>query len=279
MNLQALLTRTNQFLYKAERVHKPLTAFKDSTGYRTLRNQLTRAIAAQAKAVADALPDADVLPAGIEPLSSADIAILRQWIDRTMPPLASLVEESTVRQVMTDAFVHGAKSLYRRWGVTVKRDASFTLTNPDYLAMLRNQSNYLLNKSGLDDTTLNRLVDIIASDKEAGLTNDEVAADITDQFESIADYRADMITRTEVAKAMNGGDLAAMTKSGVATKAWVAAGNNPCPICVANEDDGYIGVDDYFNSGDTMPPAHPNCECYLDAGQIDLDSIDIWAGE
>lgn len=50
-------------------------------------------------------------------------------------------------------------------------------------------------------------------------------------------------------------------KSGV-LKAWYTA-SDPCNLCIDNEDDGRIPIDQPFASGDLFAPAHLNCECLV----------------
>jgi len=48
------------------------------------------------------------------------------------------------------------------------------------------------------------------------------------------------------------------------TKRWLTSSDNPCELCLGNEDDGPIPLNQMFSSGDFEPPGHPrNCECYL----------------
>lgn len=77
--------------------------------------------------------------------------------------------------------------------------------------------------------------------------------------------RAMTIARTEINTAANEGRYQAW-HSGVdsgliasdATKEWVDA--DGCPIC-AEVSGEIVGWDEEFSTGDTMPPAHPNCRC------------------
>lgn len=43
-------------------------------------------------------------------------------------------------------------------------------------------------------------------------------------------------------------------------KRWVSSANS-CETCQANADQGEIPDDEFFDSGDSEPPAHPNCDC------------------
>lgn len=80
--------------------------------------------------------------------------------------------------------------------------------------------------------------------------------------------RADMIARTETAKANGAGALdgyRAAADAGVKLKKeWIRASQNEgddCDICQANADQGPIDIEDAFESGDMAEPAHPKCMC------------------
>jgi hypothetical protein len=72
-----------------------------------------------------------------------------------------------------------------------------------------------------------------------------------------------MIAITEVTRAMNAAALEAYRKAGVNKVRWVTRSAHPCPICLANEAAGGRHLGEPFPSGDTAPPAHPNCQCVL----------------
>jgi hypothetical protein len=71
-------------------------------------------------------------------------------------------------------------------------------------------------------------------------------------------------------------DYKNMVYNSITTKCWIAAGPNPCELCKINANQNYIDLKEKFSSGHLKPLAHDNCHCYLQAGEIDLDSIDIW---
>lgn len=80
-----------------------------------------------------------------------------------------------------------------------------------------------------------------------------------------SDARATTISRTEIIRANNQGNLAAYKASGVAQgKEWLTAHDPLVEImCLENEKVGPIDLDDIFPSGDECPPAHPNCRCSI----------------
>ena len=46
-------------------------------------------------------------------------------------------------------------------------------------------------------------------------------------------------------------------------KVWIADGPDPCPVCLANAEQGAIPAGEDFQDGSDSPPAHPHCECGL----------------
>jgi hypothetical protein len=72
--------------------------------------------------------------------------------------------------------------------------------------------------------------------------------------------RAAITARTETAISHGQGSREAALNSGRNMKRWVTQGVE-CDVCAANADDGDIGIDEEFSSGDMTIPAHPNCEC------------------
>lgn len=279
-----MLGATDRFISKVKRQNEPFQAFLKTADYEKLYDAIKSAVRNQAKTVSQALKDLDtssslVMNDDKEPLNASNIAHLRQFIRDTMPGMQDLIGQELVAHCLTAAFTYSVKAQYKRWGLIVKADVQFQLKNQKYIDMLDDQANYLLNNSSIDDTTLEQMITLIRDGKEEGMTIDEVADELSDTFDDVSDNRAFVIARTETAQAMGSANLATMQENGVATKHWVTAGANICPTCEGNADQGSISVNDSFSSGDDSEPAHPNCECYTEADEIDLDSIDIWDGE
>jgi SPP1 gp7 family putative phage head morphogenesis protein len=94
------------------------------------------------------------------------------------------------------------------------------------------------------------------------------ALDLGDEIEALGGFspdRAEMIARTEIIRANNQGHLVAFAASGVVDmKEWsTAEDGDVCEVCMANEEQGPIPLDDTFESGDDAAPAHPNCRCTI----------------
>lgn len=123
----------------------------------------------------------------------------------------------------------------------------------------------------ITETTRSGIKDLVTSSLTDGLTVDELSSKLQQAYQ-FSDTRAEMIARTELATAHVQGTLTAWKGTGqVDSKSWVVGSGETCAECESNEDDGEIGIDEGFSSGDDSPPAHPNCVCVLIAGLKDTE--------
>jgi len=83
--------------------------------------------------------------------------------------------------------------------------------------------------------------------------------------------RALMIAQTEMSRAVSVASREMYQDTGVELVEWLTA--DPCDECQENEDVSPIGIDETFPSGDTEPPAHPNCACALSPYTIDTRGL------
>lgn len=118
----------------------------------------------------------------------------------------------------------------------------------------------------ITQATRDELRDIIAQAFAGNLPPKDVENAIA-QAGAFSKTRAALIARTEISRANNYGSLAgyiaARDKAKIQLqKAW-SPDLEACDVCIANEDDGPIDLEDEFFSGDLAPPAHPNCECSI----------------
>ena len=115
-------------------------------------------------------------------------------------------------------------------------------------------------KWAITDGTRNILRALTVQATDLGWSTAEFAAKIQEST-AFSASRADMIARTESAKADVGGAMAGYRASGVVSKKLWLVAEDPCDVCLANEAQGAIPLDDMFDSGDDAAPAHPRCEC------------------
>lgn len=116
---------------------------------------------------------------------------------------------------------------------------------------------------GLDETTVARLRSALADAYEKGADFEGLVQAVKDEYAGFNDVRAGMIAQTEMNAAYNAGRKQLGLDMGFNEKAWDPDGTACEEICVPNVLDGWIAMDDMFESGDDQPPGHPNCDCSL----------------
>ena len=87
--------------------------------------------------------------------------------------------------------------------------------------------------------------------------------------------RALTIAQTEMSSAVSIASRELYQESGAELVEWIVA--DPCDLCQENADVSPIGIDDTFPSGDTEPPAHPNCVCDIAPYVVDTQNIGQYA--
>jgi SPP1 gp7 family putative phage head morphogenesis protein len=116
----------------------------------------------------------------------------------------------------------------------------------------------------ISDTTRDRLRELTVQAEQEGWSATKFGQAVTGD-PAFGGKRAMMIARTECAFADIQGNVAVYRESGlVDRKEWVTANDDlVSEDCAANGEQGVIGFEDEFQSGDLWPPAHPNCRCTL----------------
>jgi hypothetical protein len=120
---------------------------------------------------------------------------------------------------------------------------------------------------GLNQTSIDRIGTALARILERGDTPRD--ADISDIIDD--PIRALTITQTEMSRAVTTASRQLYEDSGVELVEWLVAA--PCDLCQENADVSPIGIGDTFPSGDTEPPAHPNCVCDIAPYVVDTQNI------
>ena len=108
-------------------------------------------------------------------------------------------------------------------------------------------------------TKLDRIGTALATGLEKGFTSKQTAQMIDTIIND--PQHALVIAQTETSRAMSVASREAYEKAQVEQVEWLVA--EGCEECQANADASPIGIDEEFPSGDTEPPAHPNCMCAL----------------
>jgi len=128
---------------------------------------------------------------------------------------------------------------------------------------------------GINRTTLDRIGTILGRALATGATPASVRDELDDFFDD--SERALTIAQTEMSSAVSVASRELYEESGAELIEWLVA--DPCDTCQENADVSPIGIGDVFPSGDTEPPAHPNCVCdiapyVVDTRDIGQDALD-----
>jgi HK97 family phage portal protein len=128
------------------------------------------------------------------------------------------------------------------------------------------QSNVAKFTQSMLDTDRETLSNLILEGLDEGLSVPEIRNNISDKFADINKLQSSRITRTEVMRASNMGNLDAFKQSGIVeAKQWLTAGaTDECAQYegkTASLDGNFYSDTDEFADGD--PPLHPNCRCVL----------------
>jgi hypothetical protein len=119
---------------------------------------------------------------------------------------------------------------------------------------------------------------------EQALTEETYPSDLAGQIEASAGFsadRAEMIARTELKNITTMANLEAWKASGVVDgKRSVLSFDHDVPDeCDDASEDGVIGIDEVFSTGDDGPPYHPRCMCSLKAVMIPREELESDEGE
>lgn len=124
----------------------------------------------------------------------------------------------------------------------------------------------------INESTREQIAEAVVQSFQQGYGIDELQGYLEDSF-GFSEARARMVARTESLRAANGGTKIALNRAkdaGVKLKKTWLASPDSCDDCLQNEDDGPIEMDETFSTGDSEPPAHPNCRCALSADVADV---------
>ncbi len=135
----------------------------------------------------------------------------------------------------------------------------------------------LSGKDSIPDVSLRRLGELVSQAIDSGASIGQLRQNIEKDL-VFSRERAQTIAVTETAFALGAGGKQAAQDQGQDEKMWETSDDEvTCEECTGNADDGWIGIDDLFSSGDDAMPAHPNCRCdvvYRTASEAGADAGD-----
>ena len=118
-------------------------------------------------------------------------------------------------------------------------------------------------KYAITETTREDIKSLIRGAIKNGNSNADLAEALNNNF-LFSKERSMMIARTETNIADNDITMNSYKNAGVEKKSWLTAQDDlVSDECRENEEEGAIGMNEEFSSGDSCPPCHPNCRCTL----------------
>jgi hypothetical protein len=157
---------------------------------------------------------------------------------------------------MTDAIMGAAK-------VMAKDLAAGEIIATDFAARYLRDNSLTRLTGNFAETSVQRLRDSVAKAWDAGGSQTQVIDAIKSTFADFSDARAKLVANTEISDAYNTARFSVAKEAGLDEKSWETESGDPCQICLDNEAQGYIDIEEDFDSGDDAPTAHPNCLCTL----------------
>ena len=112
----------------------------------------------------------------------------------------------------------------------------------------------------IDNQTASEVESIIKNNASQGVA--AIAKVITEQLPNISKYRATLIAQTEVTYAVEGTrSLMYKDQFPEGTKERQTGVIDVCQLCIQDESQGQIGINELFSSQTDYPPVHPRCGC------------------
>ena len=198
-------------------------------------------------------------------------------------PLSDFISSLLVGGYLLYVFNKGGQALLDKENIP----KDFELTDPTITTSVTESPATIF--KGLDETTSDWISNQIIAGKSGTamsvdgkpvvMTNSQIVDSITDKVPDLATYRAATIVRTESAKTYAQAEHITAVKNGASHKKWQTCDDDRVSDeCMANEDEGTIGVEESFVSGASIPPQHPNCRCVIEY-QFTPFMGSVWSGQ
>lgn len=144
------------------------------------------------------------------------------------------------------------------WATWSPGDAAAALIVRPTKAFQRFLASFNIVLRDITNTTVNDIGTALADSLEQGLSANQAAKLIKNHVASPS--RALMIAITEQNRAMSAATIDRYKEMQIPQMEWEVS--DPCDVCAKNANQ-VVPIGGTFNSGDTQPPAHPNCRCAL----------------
>ncbi len=226
--------------------------------------RMGRAFKAQKKAFFDALPAPKIQEADPGQLVFPEWEAAFLAAEEATRDLFAVPAEEAIRI----SLVAGAENVIAQTGAAV----SYSIETPAVVEYASSHAAELVSQVG--NTTKEVLNTIVTNGVEQGLSYGEIAGQITDRYADFAvswpqehiQNRAHAVAVYETGDAYEAGGRIVVDDLEAAgiemEKAWLTVGDGRVRAeHAANQDEGWIPVDQSFQSGHDRPPTDPGCRC------------------
>lgn len=208
--------------------------------------------------------------------------------------ISNLMNELPEVESMVDAMGTTAGSTYKKGNQDAhaklkmaEAGISFEVMNPkatEYIAKLK--SLHLSNNRGsITRDTKRKIQQLLMEGVDKGTSYSEMARQIREQGNAgvFSRARAELIAVNQVGKAYGTGNDEMIREymketSAIIQKFWqTVEDSNVTPECAANEEQGWLGMDEHYPSGDTHAPraSNPRCRCAMSYRRVDMQGNPI----
>jgi len=215
---------------------------------------------------------------GFFPPEEVKEAIIPPWYDWGMI-LAFLAEAQELTFLLFASPINEA--VQRSLGLGIWREVqnlgisgAFDIAaQPEAMEYLRDYGARLV--TNIDETTREYIRTQVSHAMDEGWSYNRTAKAISDRYEQFRigkpqqhiQSRAHLVAVTETGNAYEEGRMSTaqyLKSQGLdMVKSWLVTGGNICDICQANADEGWIPLDQPFQSNHDRPLAHPACRCTM----------------
>lgn len=205
---------------------------------------------ARAWAQVNIIPDSRTLNEALAPVYAAG------WVLGEQAALSATARQQLRKAAPTETPLTYALSIdWKKWKPGNAAAAELVKPKGGLQKLLDNRGVVI---KEINKTTLNRIGTILADGLAKGLGDSVIAKGI--ELVLADPRRALAIANTEMNAAMSQASMKTYNDLSVENVEWLVI--EPCDICAENEDI-IVPIGQPFPTGDTEPPAHPNCRCSI----------------
>lgn len=215
------------------------------------------------------------------------VRILRR--KTTKDEINKMLDDLPENEIIADAVASGGQISYLKGAKTAHQQFSmakvgidFSLINPDAIDYLNKKKTLHLSdyKGSITRTTKRQILKILTDAAESGQSYQDTAKQIMQQGDEgvFSYFRSQMIATNEIGHAYGEGnhemvDIYKQETGAIMEKCWLTVNDDQVTEeCMANQDMGWIGFDEHFDSGDSIAPRQTNPRCRCDCGYRHVDS-------